>query len=44
MNKRHAKKNFRKSVFIFPYGKKTKAGIWLKKQTREYEKLLLKNL
>lgn len=35
MNKRQSKKEFRKAVRVFPYGRKSKAGLWLKKQARK---------
>ncbi len=41
MNKRQAKKAFRKCVNVFPQGR-IKHGIWVKKETRLYEKELLK--
>lgn len=42
MNKRQVKKNFRKAVFVFPYGRQSKAGIWRKKEARKYHKELLR--
>lgn len=41
MNKRQAKKQFRKCVHDFPYGRKTKAGIWKKKRARKDHRELL---
>lgn len=41
MNKRQAKKDFRKAVRTFPVGRRSKAGIWLKKRTRQDHKELL---
>lgn len=41
MNKRQEKKKFRKSVFSLPYGRRSKAGIWLKKEARKYHAMLL---
>lgn len=41
MNKRQAKKRFRKSVRTFPYGRRSKAGIWLKKEARKMHDWLL---
>lgn len=41
MNKRQAKKKFRKSVFTFPYGRRSNAGIWLKKEARKFHAELL---
>lgn len=41
MNKRQAKKEFRKAVHTFPYGRRSKAGIWLKKRARKNHAELL---
>ena len=41
MNKRQAKKEFRKAVRTFPSGGKSKAGIWLKKRDRQMDKMLM---
>ena len=41
MNKRQRKKDFRKYVRPFPYGRRSKAGIWLKKKARKYDAELL---
>lgn len=38
MNKRQAKKKFRKAVCTMPYGRRTKSGIWKKKATRKWDK------
>lgn len=38
MNKRQAKKAFRKAVYVMPQGRRTKSGIWKKKTTREWHK------
>lgn len=42
MNKRQAKKEFRKFVNVFPYGRRSKAGIWLKKRARKDHLEMLK--
>lgn len=41
MNKRKSKKQFRKYVFVMPQGRRTKAGIWKRKLTRESMKEML---
>lgn len=41
MNKRQRKKEFRKYVRTFPHGRRSKAGIWLKKKARKYDADLL---
>ena len=38
MNKRQAKKAFRKAVYVMPQGRRTKAGTWKKKATRKWDK------
>lgn len=41
MNKRQAKKEFCKAVYTFPCGRRSKAGIWLKKRTRKFHAELM---
>lgn len=41
MNKRQKKKDFRKAVYEMPQGRRSKAGTWLKKETRKWEKEIL---
>lgn len=41
MNKRQKKKEFRKAVHVFPYGRRSKSGIWKTKRARQDHKELL---
>ena len=41
MNRRQAKKDFRKYVYCMPQGRKSKAGIWKKKETRKWHKEMM---
>ena len=42
MNKRQVKKHFRRAVCVMPQGRRSKAGTWLKKETRLWERQILK--